>query len=195
LKHIIVIPENYYNYFFCLILNDHITLQTKMLLHKINIFDFSISAAHLYLPLLIVFFSWAVWPVKCKHVAVVRHSSCKSWVSCLFVATSAAGKKERQQNTKALFSKCWPIAGWHHKTITKNIIFGTFSFESRQPLCLLLTLAPCNYHHHTIEQKGGGGSSTLSQNQFRNICFSITETFFLSYLPWHLGQSGRGEKE
>jgi hypothetical protein len=46
-----------------------------------------------------------------------------------------------------------------------------------------------------LSKRGGGGSSTLSQNQFRNICFSITETFFLSYLPWHLGQSGKGEKE
>jgi hypothetical protein len=46
-----------------------------------------------------------------------------------------------------------------------------------------------------LSKRGGGGSSTLSQNQFRNICFSITETFFLSYLPWHLGQGGKGDKE
>ena len=93
-------------------------------------------------------------------------------------------KKEKQQNTKALFSKCWPIAGWHHKTITKNIIFGTFSFESRQPLCLLLTLAPCNYHHHTIEQKGGvGAAQHFPKINFGTFVFQSLKPFsFLTYL-------------
>ena len=158
-----------------------------MLLHKINIFWFFNICRSFVFTLTNCLFSWAVWPVKCKHVAVVRHSSCKSWVSCLFVATSAAGKKERQQNTKALFFKCWPIAGWHHKTITKNIIFGTFSFESRQPLCLLLTLAPCNYHHHTIEQKGGWGQlNTFPKSISEHLFFNHWNLFpfLLTLAPW-----------